>query len=110
MSIATPLQTQVQALQARIESLAPSATPEDVVMLAKAVEAVAGQATVFDVLRSGEAARTQLNEDTVSHRQSLQSLTRDGLVHIQDAQQAAVDTVLAAGYTLANLHAISLVF
>lgn len=54
MPVSPQLQTQIDAIQSRIEALAPSATPEDVVMLAKAVEAVGGQATVFDVIDTGE--------------------------------------------------------
>ena len=50
MPVNPQLQTQVNAIQTRIDTLAPSATPEDIVMLVKAVEAVGGQATVFDVI------------------------------------------------------------
>lgn len=60
MPIATQLQAQIDALQLRINTLAPSATPEDIVMLAKAVEAVGGQATVFDVIGTGEIKKAEL--------------------------------------------------
>ena len=53
------LKTQVQAIQARLAAVAPDASAEDLVMLAKAVEAVGGRATVFDVLDAGEDARKQ---------------------------------------------------
>lgn len=55
----TTLKTQVQAIQARLAAVAPDASAEDLVMLAKAVEAVGGRATVFDVLDAGEEARQQ---------------------------------------------------
>lgn len=54
MSVATPLRTQIEAIKARIDALAPNATAEDIVMLSKAVEAIGGQATVFDVMSVGE--------------------------------------------------------
>ncbi len=79
MSISTPLQPQVQAIQARIESLAPSATPEDVVMLAKAIEAVGGQANVFDLIATAEAHKSAAT------------------TAIADAKTAALAEVMAAG-------------
>ena len=60
MPISTQLQAQIDAIQTRIDTLAPSATPEDIVMLAKAVEAVGGQATVFDVIGTGEIKKAEL--------------------------------------------------
>lgn len=51
------LKTQVQAIQARLAAVAPDASAEDLVMLAKAVEAIGGRATVFDVMDAGEDAR-----------------------------------------------------
>ena len=50
MPVNPQLQTQVDAIQIHIDTLAPTATPEDIVMLAKTVEAVGGQATVFDMI------------------------------------------------------------
>ncbi len=60
MPISTQLQAQIDAIQTRIDTLAPSATPEDIVMLAKAVEAVGGQATVFDVIDTGQLQKAEL--------------------------------------------------
>ena len=60
MPISTQLQAQIDAIQTRIDTLAPSATPEDIVMLAKAVEAVGGQATVFDVIETGQLQKAEL--------------------------------------------------
>lgn len=60
MPISTQLQAQIDAIQTRIDTLAPSATPEDIVMLAKAVEAVGGQATVFDVIDTGQQQKAEL--------------------------------------------------
>jgi len=60
MPISTQLQTQIDAIQTRINTVAPNATPEDLVMLAKAVEAVGGQATVFDVIDTGEIKKAEL--------------------------------------------------
>ena len=60
MPITTQLQTQIEAVQARIDALAPTATAEDIVMMAKAVEAVGGQATVFDVIETGETKKAEV--------------------------------------------------
>ena len=60
MAVTPALQTQIAALQARIDAVAPNASPEDVVMLAKAIEAIAGQATVFDVIAYGDAQKGAL--------------------------------------------------
>jgi hypothetical protein len=60
MPITTALQNQIDAIQARIDATLPTATPEDVVMLAKAVEAVGGQATVFDVIETGETKKAEV--------------------------------------------------
>lgn len=73
------LKTQIRAMQARIDAVAPDASPEDIVMLAKAVEAVSGRATVFDVLDAGGEA------------------TASALVDIEVARKAALDEVHAAG-------------
>ena len=60
MPISTALQNQIEAIQARIDAIMPEASPEDVVMLAKAVEAVGGQATVFDVIETGETEKAEV--------------------------------------------------
>ncbi len=60
MPISTQLQAQIDAIQTRIDALAPTATPEDIVMLAKAIEAISGQATVFDVIAYGDAQKSAL--------------------------------------------------
>lgn len=73
------LKTQIRAIQARMDAVAPDASPEDIVMLAKAVEAVGGRATVFDVLEAGENAAAS------------------ALADIGEAGRAALDEVHAAG-------------
>lgn len=79
MPISTALKNQVEAIQSQIDTLAPSASAEDVVMLAKAVEAVGGQATVFDVMETGEVTKGEI------------------LSAIEDARTQAIDAVLEAG-------------
>lgn len=59
MAFSHSMKTQIAAIQARMASVTDAATPEDLVMLAKAVEAVGGQATVFDVLEAGAEAGEQ---------------------------------------------------
>jgi hypothetical protein len=60
MAVTPALQTQIAALQARIDAVAPNASPEDVVMLAKAIEAISGQASVFDVIAYGDTQKSAL--------------------------------------------------
>lgn len=79
MPISTALKNQVEAIQSQIDTLAPSASAEDVVMLAKAVEAVGGQATLFDVMETGEIAKGEI------------------LTAIDNARTQAIDDVLEAG-------------
>lgn len=73
------LRTQIRAMQSRIDSVAATATPEDIVMLAKGMEAVAGQATVFDILEAGEEAAAK------------------ALDAIEKARDDALDAVAEAG-------------
>lgn len=60
MSIATPLRTQIEAIKARIDALAATATAEDIVMLSKAIEAVGGQSSVFDVMAVAEEKAAEI--------------------------------------------------
>ena len=66
MATTPALQTQIEAIQARIDALAPDASSEDIVMLAKAVEAVGGQTTVFDVLATAAEQQDQLLATTTA--------------------------------------------
>ncbi len=59
MATAPALRNQIEAIKKRIDAVAPTASPEDVVMLAKSIEAISGQATVFDVMDAGVSARNE---------------------------------------------------
>lgn len=59
MATAPALRNQIEAIKKRIDAVAPTASPEDVVMLAKSIEAIGGQATVFDVMDAGVSARNE---------------------------------------------------
>lgn len=71
MATTPALKTQIAAIQSRINAVADTATPEDLVMLAKAVEAVGGQATVFDIMEAGEGQQTALAETAAAKKTEL---------------------------------------
>lgn len=108
MSIAIQLQTQIAAIQARIDTLAPTATPEDVVMLAKAVEAVAGQTTVFDLQAYAQTLAQGLDAQIATATQGVESAATQNLLDIEAAKQDALGVINASPLTLAAVHAYTL--
>ncbi len=60
MAVSPALEAQITALKNRIDAVTPEASPEDIVMLSKAVEAIGGQATVFDVIDTGQQQKSEL--------------------------------------------------
>ena len=102
MPIPTQLQVQVDAIQSRIEALAPSATPEDVVMLAKAVEAIGAQATVFDVLVYGDQKKTELEALASQQQSGLTTLAHQkesSLTALATAKESSLSHLAAAKET-----------
>lgn len=75
MPVTTELQTQISAIKARIDSLAPNATAEDIVMLAKGVEAVAGQATVFEIIALGDDKKAEITTLGETKKTEITTLT-----------------------------------
>lgn len=86
MSIATPLRTQIEAIKARIDALAATATAEDIVMLSKAVEAIGGQASVFDVMAVAE-------EKVVEIETAAEAATTSGTTAIDAAKTTAMTAI-----------------
>lgn len=108
--MSTVIQTQIAAIQARIDALAPEASSEDVVMLAKAVEAVAGQATVFDLIETASAEREQISVAGAAQQDQLTTAGIDALDAINAARDQVTAHVQAQGITRADLHATLLSF
>ena len=55
--------TQIDAIKARVDEISADATAEQLVYIGKALEAVAGQATVIDVSREGDAQTTRVSDE-----------------------------------------------
>lgn len=75
MPISTPLQTQIEAIQARIQHRRPQRHPRRPGVLAKAIEAIAGQATVIDVVAAGDAKVAAVSAEVDSVLLSIQQAT-----------------------------------
>lgn len=110
MAVTPQLQAQIAAIQSRIEAVAADASPEDLVMLAKAVEAVGGQATVFDLVSVAQEQRTALEDDTQAHLSALEVAVSQATQDIVHAQSEAITLVQNVGQTLASAHALVLMF
>lgn len=85
MPVALAMQTQIAAIKARIDAITPTATPEDIVMLSKAVEAIGGQCSVFDVM--------QVGADQVA---AVEAAGQSQVQQVQDAIGAAEQTALSS--------------
>ena len=99
MAMTPALKTQVAAIQSRINAVAETATPEDLVMLAKAGEAVGGQATVFDVIEAGEGQQAALAETAAAKKTELVEIAADNINAINtvaDTRYAQFERTLEA--------------
>lgn len=108
MPMSPSLQNQIAAIQAAITSLAPTATPEDVVMLAKAVEAIAGQTTVFDLQAFAASLGDDLDAQAEAKVQSVVFAGTQAINNITAAKDAAVANITSYPVTLATLHSLTL--
>lgn len=113
MSIATPLRTQIEAIKARIDALAATATAEDIVMLSKAVEAIGGQASVFDVMAVAEEKAAEIEQTGAA----IVAVGQQAQTQVQTAKDNAITDIKAAaanfintGFSLPTLHAAALLF
>lgn len=108
MPMSPSLQNQIAAIQAAITNLAPTATPEDVVMLAKAVEAIAGQTTVFDLQAFANSLGEDLDAQAATSIQTVTDATTQAIDSITAAKDAAVANITAYPVTAATLHSLTL--
>lgn len=108
MPMSPSLQNQIAAIQAAISNLAPTATPEDVVMLAKAVEAIAGQTTVFDLQAFAASLGDGLDAKSVEKLQALANAATQAIAAITAAKTTAIENITAYPVTLATLHSLTL--
>ena len=100
MAVTLALQTQITALQARIDAVAANASPEDVVMLAKAIEAIAGQATVFDVIAYGDAQKSALAHALTQALAALEAQLAAASSQLGDTAQVQLAQVVAQAQAL----------
>ena len=100
MPISTQLQAQIDAIQMRIDALAPSATPEDIVMLAKAIEAISGQATVFDVIAYSDAQKSALAHALTQALAALVALLAAASSQLGDTAQVQLAQIVAQAQAL----------
>lgn len=100
MAVTLALQTQITALQARIDAVAENASPEDVVMLAKAIEAISGQATVFDVIAYGDAQKSALAHALTQALAALEAQLAAASSQLGETTQAQLAQVVAQAQAL----------
>ena len=110
MPISTQLHAQIEAIQARINTVAPNATPEDLVMLAKAIEAIAGQATVIDVVAAGDAKVAAVSAEVDSMLLSIQQAAQQALTELDTVSQASAQNIAALAMDTPALHSAALLF
>ncbi len=112
MPIATQLQTQIAAIKARIDTVAATATPEDIVMLAKAVEAIAGQVTVFDVMAAGEERLAEveagISTASAAAQAEIDSKLSTAVSELDAAKTAALASINPDSFSVAAIHAAAL--
>ena len=100
MAVTLALQTQIAALQARIDAVAANASPEDVVMLAKAIEAISGQATVFDVIAYGDAQKSALAHALTQALAALEAQLATASSQLGDTAQVQLAQIVAQAQAL----------
>ncbi len=108
MPITLQLQNQIAAIQSAITNLAPTATPEDVVMLAKAVQAIAGQTTVFDLQTFAQSLGDGLDAQATAKLQAMANTVAQNVAAVTSAKDAALLAINASPLTLATLHSLTL--
>ena len=87
--------------------MAPTATPDDIIMLAKAVEVIGGQISVFELKAYVETLAQELTTQTVSAKQEIQSTSQQILTDIGAAKQTALTAINTSPLTLATIHSFT---
>lgn len=110
MPIALPLQQQILAIQSRIDALAATAAPDDIVMLAKAVEAIAGQATILDVMAAGETKVAEVHTAIADVLDAVTLARQQALADIAVVSADSVQNIGAIAMDTPALHSAALLF
>ncbi|MBD0392067.1 hypothetical protein IC220_06530 [Wolbachia endosymbiont of Pentalonia nigronervosa] len=76
----------VYALHQRIKDLSQDATPDKVAYLAKALESIAGQSTVFDIVQMTDVKLKELLDSTTSHLSKLDTNKTNALAAISELE------------------------
>ncbi len=100
MAVTPALQTQIAALQSRIDAVSANASPEDVVMLAKAIEAISGQATVFDVIAYGDTQKSALAQALTQALAALDTHLATASGQLSDTAQVQLAQIVAQAQAL----------
>ena len=104
MSTPGSLETQITALQNRINEVTVDATADDLILISKAVEAIAGRATVFDVRNEGDSQRQQITALVDTLVASINTVKNEGVASIETAGQNSLTEIIATGLTVQNIH------
>jgi len=110
MAIATSLQTQITALSNRLNTLATTATPEELAYLSKAIEGIAGQVSAIDLKQYSEQLAADLDTTKTAGVTAVNAAKTTALADVETARVAAVNTLTAAGITRPELHAAMISF
>ena len=83
----------VNALHQRLKDLSVDATPDQLAYLSKALESMAGQSTVYDIVRMSEEKLQALLEATTQHLEDLDGRKTNALSRLQSATDGHVRTL-----------------
>lgn len=83
----------VYALHQRIKDLSVEATPDKVAYLAKALESIAGQSTVFDIVQMTDEKLKELLDNTTNHLKSLDTSKTSALKAISDLEKGSLKKI-----------------
>ncbi|MDN5248411.1 MAG: hypothetical protein QWI36_04730 [Wolbachia endosymbiont of Tyrophagus putrescentiae] len=83
----------VYALHKRIKDLSLDATPDKIAYLAKALESIAGQSTVFDIVSITDEKLKELLDSATNHLKSLDSSKTNALKAISDLEKGSLKKI-----------------
>lgn len=83
----------VYALHQRIKDLSQDASPDKVAYLAKALESIAGQSTVFDIVSMTDEKLKELLDSTTDHLKSLNSSKVNAVKAISDLEKESLKKI-----------------
>jgi len=83
----------VYALHQRIKDLSQDATPDKVAYLAKALESIAGQSTVFDIVQMTDVKLKELLDSTTSYLSKLDTNKTNALAAISECGEKSLKKI-----------------